>query len=231
MIPWLTTLALMLEHAAEWSATKWFHRRTKPGQSTQASAVGSLTGRRSAVQSGSGTPRQWYACALVLVVCVPLTMHQTRMYRDLETLWRITLERNPEAWMAHHNLAILLESGDRRSEALTHYTAAYTLNPRHVFALNNAALLHIENGQFTTAENLLRQALAVNPGFALGRNSIAIALVRQNRLQEAVEQLDAALEVVPDYSTARSNRDAILKAMNESRQDADRSSSGSEERP
>ena len=37
----------------------------------------------------------------LLVVLALLTWNQGHIYRDVETLWRDTLAKNPTAWMAH----------------------------------------------------------------------------------------------------------------------------------
>ncbi len=49
------------------------------------------------------------ACSAVLIL-IPgvLTWRQSRLYRDIETLYRESLARNPASWLAHNNLATLL---------------------------------------------------------------------------------------------------------------------------
>jgi len=42
---------------------------------------------------------------LLIAVLAVLANQQSRSYRDGETLYRATLERNPDCWMAHINLA------------------------------------------------------------------------------------------------------------------------------
>ncbi len=173
---------------------------------------------------GSGTSEKpiktKYLCCLYFpawlvigIICVPLTMMQTGMYRDLETLWRTTLQRNPEAWMAHHNLGILLEQTGKMQQALVHYTEAFSLNPRHVFAMNNAGLLYIKEGNFPNAERLFRQAIDCKPDFDLAHNNLGIALVRQGRLPEAIAEFDKALKITPSYTNAQSNLAAVQNAV------------------
>ena len=53
-----------------------------------------------------------------------LTARQSPMYRDSETLYRVTLERNPECWMAHNNLALILSARGQGREALLHFRQA-----------------------------------------------------------------------------------------------------------
>src|ERR1019366_5062117 len=56
------------------------------------------------------------------------TWRQSATYRDEETLYRATLERNPGAWLAHNNLAnLLLTRSGRGSEAMSHLPAALRL--------------------------------------------------------------------------------------------------------
>src|SRR5262249_21158238 len=57
------------------------------------------------VASRVAIPRLLPVVAVVLLpILAALTWQQSHMYRDMETLWRATLAKNPRATMAHINL-------------------------------------------------------------------------------------------------------------------------------
>ena len=59
-----------------------------------------------------------------------MTWQQSAIYRDEETLYRATLERNPGVWLAHNNLAnLLLARIGQNPEAMSHLEAALRLRP------------------------------------------------------------------------------------------------------
>jgi len=47
-------------------------------------------------------------CGLLLLTFGVMTWRQCGMYADIETLWRTTIARNPDSWMAHYNLGVAL---------------------------------------------------------------------------------------------------------------------------
>ncbi len=49
-------------------------------------------------------------CGTLIALLGTMTLAQSRIYRDQETLWRDTIARTPTSWLAHHNLAIYLAS-------------------------------------------------------------------------------------------------------------------------
>src|SRR5438270_7964459 len=53
-----------------------------------------------------------------------LTWRQAHVYRDEETLWRMTLLRNPGCSLAHTNLGALLMETGRSMEGIAHYEQA-----------------------------------------------------------------------------------------------------------
>ena len=64
-----------------------------------------LAGRT--LSGGSRRIATWAGPALVFVLAV-LSWNLTSFYRDGETLYRETLARNPDSWLAHSNLGSVL---------------------------------------------------------------------------------------------------------------------------
>ena len=76
----------------------------------------------------------------VLVTLASLTWRQAHVYRDAETLWLDTLAKNPDCWMADHNLAnLFLQRGDVL-DAVAHWEHALQANPDLPEVYNNLAL-------------------------------------------------------------------------------------------
>jgi hypothetical protein len=50
-----------------------------------------------------------------------LTWRQSASYRDSETLWRMTIDRNPGCWMAQTNLGSELLEGGGIDGAIAHF--------------------------------------------------------------------------------------------------------------
>ena len=99
--------------------------------------------RRPAVVYGFG--------AIVLPVLGLLTWRQAGTYTDMETLWRDTLARNPDCWMAHYNLGVCLVTG-HVDEAIENYHKAIQINPNNFEAQNNWVM------PLPTRASLMRQS-------------------------------------------------------------------------
>src|SRR2546423_1810788 len=56
--------------------------------------------------------------AAVLGLLGFLTWQQSRQYADIETLWRTTIARNPDCWMAYSNLGSFLSAHGNANEAI-----------------------------------------------------------------------------------------------------------------
>ena len=77
-----------------------------------------------------GRPAGYLLCATLLATLAGLTWRQSRMYTDAETLYRTTLDANPDCWLAHNNLANVLAGCGRVEEAIAHYQKAMELRAR-----------------------------------------------------------------------------------------------------
>ena len=71
-----------------------------------------------------GRPAGYAMCLGLLATLAGLTWRQSRMYTDIETLYQTTIDRNPECWMAHNNLGVVLAGHGHTDEAVAHFQGA-----------------------------------------------------------------------------------------------------------
>jgi tetratricopeptide (TPR) repeat protein len=76
------------------------------------------------------------------------------------------VEKDPENWLHHDNLATLAHDAGRLDEAVGHYRETLRLNPTRTEALINLGSILLSEGSLPQAEELLRRALNLNPGSA-----------------------------------------------------------------
>ncbi|SRR5579884_1514964 len=101
---------------------------------------------------------------VVLAMLFVLTWRQSGMYRNAETLYRETLRRNPESWMAHNNLGVILAGKPSRlPDAIAEFEASLRLKPDNRQAQNNLADALLTIGRIPEAIPHLQAALALNP--------------------------------------------------------------------
>jgi tetratricopeptide (TPR) repeat protein len=177
-------------------------------------AIGPLALLAAAIASLRAKPTARVAAAAALVIgWGALTWRQCGMFRDLETLWRTTLERNPNSSMAHNNLGvILLQRGDPEA-ALPHLTQALALRPGHPNTLHNLGRAYRQLGRLDEAIAMLQQALAAEPLDPKGENELALALLQRGRPAEAEHAARRALAQWPTYAEAFVNLGAALTAL------------------
>ncbi|MCK4753308.1 MAG: tetratricopeptide repeat protein, partial [Planctomycetes bacterium] len=102
----------------------------------------------------------------ILIALGTLTWQQSRIYENVETLWRDTLKKNPNAWIAHNNLADFLQKQGRLDEAIQLYHQALEVRPGFIEAHNNLGVALKLQGKVDEAIYQYRQALRSNPNYA-----------------------------------------------------------------
>src|SRR5436190_14538797 len=141
-----------------------------------------------------------------------LTWQQSRMYTNVETLYRTTIARNPACSMAYNNLGNILYEANRIPEAMDLFKQALEIKPAEAhYSLGNALVL---TGRTSEAIDQFKQALRMNPNSAEAHNKLGAALGQMGRISEAIEQVKAALRINPYYIDARNNL-AKLEALQE----------------
>ena len=150
--------------------------------------------------------------ALLLTVGV-LSWRQCRDYRDIETLWRTTIARNPDCWMAHNNLGNRLSDEGQIDEGISHLREAVRLQPHDGLYHYNLATALADRRNFSEAFAEFRDALSALPDSAEIRNNFAIALAKAGKTDEAIEEFKTALRIKPDYVNGHYNLAYLLSRL------------------
>lgn len=153
----------------------------------------------------AGIPGRWRGAGWLAIVALvagfaKLTNRQARIYADAETLYRATIEANPECWMAYNNLALEMPATpEGLAESIGYLREALRLRPDYPEAHNNLGLhLTKQAGHQTEAMEHFRAALRLRPNFALAYGNLANCLVAlDGRMPEALENYKRALEISP----------------------------------
>jgi len=141
-------------------------------------------------------------------LCTVLTWQHCQMFRDEVTLYRLTLARNPGAWMARYNLGcILMKNPEQVPEAIAEFETTLQLKPDHLGARNNlAGILLGLPGRQAEALAHFETVLRMDPAPAEPHYNVANALSKTpGRLPDAIVEYETALRIKPDYAAAHYN--------------------------
>jgi len=160
-----------------------------------------------------GRPAGNAVCLLLLATLAGLTWRQSRMYADTETLYRTTIERNPDCWLVHNNLGNILAGyphvgGGQVNAAIAHYQKALEINPDYAPAHYNLGNALASRGEVDAAIAQYQEAIRIKPDYAEAHYNLGNALAGYLRagggqVDAAIAQYQKALEIEPDYAEAR----------------------------
>jgi tetratricopeptide (TPR) repeat protein len=128
-----------------------------------------------------------------------LTWRQAANYGDIETLWRTTLARNPECWMAHTNLGLVLLQKGQFDDGIAHYRAALQMQPDWWDAEYNLGAALLGKGEVDEAIVHCDRAVAMQPNDPDAQVSFGDALLQEKRVEEAIVHYRKAMALRPDY--------------------------------
>jgi protein O-mannosyl-transferase len=141
----------------------------------------------------------------LFVVLGVLTWRQCRDYRDIETLWRATLARNPNCWMAYSNLGSFLAARGNAGEAINDFRKALEIWPDQSKDHNNLGKALVQEGRMAEAMNEFQTAFRISPNDPDAETNIGAALLQQGDGEEAVSHLRKVVEKFPRHAPARIN--------------------------
>jgi tetratricopeptide (TPR) repeat protein len=140
------------------------------------------------------------AAAAVVALLAGLTWRQTHRYRDAETLYRVSLQQNPECWPAENNLGMIANAAAQPVAAFMHFGRALDLNPDFAEAhYNLGRLLKLMPDGAGRALPHFARTVALNPRFGDARYWLAECLEDLGRTDEAVVQFEAAIRLQTNF--------------------------------
>ena len=143
------------------------------------------------------------AALLVVASLATLTWRQAATYTDIETLWLTTLAKNPECWMAHTNLGLVLLQKGKIDDGIAHYRSALQMQPDSWDAEYNLGTALLGKGQVDEAILHCERAVAMRPTDPDAQVSLGNALFQKGRIDEAIAHYQEAITVRPDHFLAR----------------------------
>jgi len=144
--------------------------------------------------------------AILLLVLGVLTWRQACNYSDSETLWKMTIARNPDCWMAHDSLGSSFKEKGQFYEAVNQYQEAIRLNPNYAGAYYNRGIAYTKLGQYQLAIESYNEAIRRTPDNAFYYNNRGSAYYKLGQYQHAFDDFSQAIRFKPDYADAYYNR-------------------------
>jgi tetratricopeptide (TPR) repeat protein len=142
---------------------------------------------------------------IAVILSVPLllvlgtkTVYQTTHYTDAEHLYRVTIDQNPQCWMAYNNLGLSLLDRGEALQAGQDFRAAIALRLEYSDAHNNLgnALLR-QSGNLEEAASEYAIAARIDPRDGELHFNLGNALASLDRLPEALRELRWATAILP----------------------------------
>jgi tetratricopeptide (TPR) repeat protein len=159
--------------------------------------AGVLLEKHARIRAGAGIT--------ALLVCGLLTWNQCLIYKDLETLWRDILSKDPKSWMAHNNLGAVLTDTGRYPEAIFHEEESIRLYSNNPEAYNNLGTLASKQNHPEKSGNYYRRALQLRPADGDVHNNLGVTLFESGKTDEAIEEYLKAIQLAPNSENAYCN--------------------------
>lgn len=162
------------------------------------------------------------AAVILLAGLAALSFRQTFIYHDLETLYRDTIAKNSQAWLAYQNLSTYVNDRGQHDEALRLAHEAMRWGAHEPSVHNNLGVFLFQQGQregfrpgqLDEAIGHLRQTLQLDPHRIEARKNLALALQLAGKPDEAFAEWNEMLRENPARADAHFELGNLLIAQN-----------------
>lgn len=158
-----------------------------------------LPGRRSRIVAGT-------TGALVVVALGALTIRQTGVWKDAESLWTYTTAIEP-SFIASNGMGLAVAERGDYAGAIPHFRDAIAMDPDYELAHHNLGVALLNLGNAEDAAREFETALRLKPDLGASQTSWGVALLMQGKAVGAIPHFERALQLNPDDDSARRNLD------------------------
>ncbi len=137
------------------------------------------------------------------------TWQRAHVWQSELQLWSDTLQKNPDAWMAHNNLGNALLREGRIDAAIAQYQSTIRLRPDYANAHYNLGIATYQNGRPADAVRQFREVIRLKPQAADAHNNLGAVLVNLGNTNEAIAEFKTAVRLAPRWSEPRANLSRI----------------------
>jgi tetratricopeptide (TPR) repeat protein len=123
-------------------------------------------------------------------------------FHDEESLWRDTLSKYPEAFMAQNNLGTILFARGQYEEAALHLREGVRLQPRIWQTQLALANTLVKLGKLDEATACYRMVLEIRPRQSEAHYNLGVVCTALGQGDQAAEQFRQAIALKPDYPDA-----------------------------
>ena len=154
--------------------------------------------------------------SFAILICLGLlTWRQSATYRDAETLWRATIAKNPDCWMAYNNLGVVQFEKGSVEDAIEKYQQSLRLHPDYPEAHYNLGSALLQKGYPDEAIRHCEEALKIQPNEPDAHIVLGNAFMAKRDVDRAINQYQQALTVRPEDSNAHYNLGIALQEKGE----------------
>jgi protein O-mannosyl-transferase len=142
-------------------------------------------------------------CTGLLMILGMASWARARVFESQETLWTDTLAMNPDCWIGHNNLGLILLKKERVDEAREHFLKAVELNPDSFLVHANLGNALFKEGELEEAVIQYQRATQINPKYFGIHYNLGVAFFRTGKLDQAITQFEETLRLKPDFGPAK----------------------------
>lgn len=157
----------------------------------------------------------WGAAALAVAALAFESRSLAAVYKSDEAFWTFAAARNPDAWIAHGNLGLILYGRGEIEGAMAHYKEALRVKPDFGAAHVNLGNALVRSGRPAEAAAEFKEAIRIRPDDTDARSDLGNLALAAGRYGEAEEQYERVLRMRPaDAGALRSCAEAHYRSGN-----------------